>query len=115
MEPVLGRVDNRWSGQWEIGGLSVQLRVILLGAVLLAAFVGLFAIIQFATPGLAGNDGYYHMKIGKLMRQSGLTPTFYWLPLSILSPKGYYDHHFSITFTWPCLCRATRRRLLRKL
>jgi hypothetical protein len=56
-------------------------------------FSGLFALIQFATPGLAGNDGYYHIKVGYLMRQEGLTPAFDALPYTILNAEAYYDHH----------------------
>lgn len=61
---------------------------------LLAIFVGLLAVIQFATPNLAGNDGYYHVKLAQVMRQQGLRPSFVWLPLTILSPNAFYDHHF---------------------
>jgi hypothetical protein len=60
---------------------------------LLAVAIGLFSLVQFATPSLADNDGYYHMKMGWLMRQQGLTPNFIWLPLSILSASAFYDHH----------------------
>lgn len=54
--------------------------------------IGLYAI-QFATPGLAGNDGYYHVKMGYLMRTQGLTPDFPFLPFTILNEAAYYDHH----------------------
>jgi hypothetical protein len=68
--------------------------VLLTGALLFAIFVAVLAIVQFATPGLAGNDGYYHIKLAEVMRQQGLTPTFVWLPLTILSADAFYDHHF---------------------
>jgi len=80
LRPVAGRIPR-------------SLRVALAGVFLFSASAALFAAIQFATPGLAGNDGYYHVKMAHLMRQDGLTPLFVWLPLSILSPKGFYDHH----------------------
>jgi hypothetical protein len=54
-------------------------------------FLGL---IQFSTPDLADNDGYYHIKLAYLMRTEGLKPAFPWLPLSILNPREFYDHHF---------------------
>ncbi|MGF2075853.1 hypothetical protein, partial [Enterococcus casseliflavus] len=38
--------------------------------------------------------GFYHIKLAELMRQEGLTPTFKWLPLTILNAREYYDHHF---------------------
>lgn len=60
----------------------------------LALFVALFAVVQFATPALADNDGFYHMRMAWLMRQEGLKPDFVWLPLTILSPDAYYNHHF---------------------
>ena len=60
---------------------------------LFAAFAALFALVQFATPGIADNDGYYHMKMGLLIREQGLKPPFVWLPLSILSRDAFYDHH----------------------
>ena len=67
---------------------------ILTGVGLFALFVALFANIQFATPDLAGNDGYYHIKIAQVMRLEGLRPPFPWLPLTVLSPEAYVDHHF---------------------
>lgn len=60
---------------------------------LFSLFLLLFAYVQFGTAGLAGNDGYYHMKMGYLMRQEGLTPTFAALPYTILNEADYYDHH----------------------
>jgi hypothetical protein len=60
---------------------------------LFALFAALFALVQFATPGIADNDGYYHMKMGLLMREQGLKPPFVWLPLTILNREAFYDHH----------------------
>ncbi len=59
-----------------------------------AAAVALFAAIQWATPGIVGNDGYYHIKMAYLMRQEGLTPAFEALPNTILNAEAYYDHHW---------------------
>jgi len=56
-------------------------------------FVGM-AIVQFATPDMPDNDGYYHIKLAWLMRTEGLKPDFPWLPLSILNEDEFYDHHF---------------------
>jgi len=56
-------------------------------------FVGM-AIVQFATPDMPDNDGFYHIKFAWLMRTEGLKPDFPWLPLSILHEGGFYDHHF---------------------
>ena len=62
--------------------------------VLLFLFVMGMALIQFATPDMPDNDGFYHIKLAQLMRTEGLKPDFPWLPLSILNPDEFYDHHF---------------------
>jgi hypothetical protein len=56
-------------------------------------FIGM-AAIQFASPDLPDNDGFYHIKLAWLMRTEGLKPDFPWLPLSILNEREFYDHHF---------------------
>ena len=60
---------------------------------LYAVAFALFAAVQWATPGIVGNDGYYHIKMAYLMRQEGLTPVFDALPYTILNAADYYDHH----------------------
>jgi hypothetical protein len=55
--------------------------------------MALFAFIQFGTSALADNDAYYHVKMGWLIRQQGLTPQFIWLPHTILRAEAFYDHH----------------------
>ncbi|MFT3895031.1 MAG: hypothetical protein QM730_25680 [Anaerolineales bacterium] len=52
------------------------------------------ALVQFATPDMPDNDGFYHIKMAWIMRTQGLKPEFPWLPLSILNPREFYDHHF---------------------
>lgn len=52
------------------------------------------ALIQFTTPDLPDNDGFYHIKLAWLMRTEGLKPDFPYLPLSILNEGEFYDHHF---------------------
>ena len=62
----------------------------------IVVFIGLLvglAFVQYASPGLAGNDGYYHIKMGYLIRAEGLTPLFDYLPFTILNEAAYYDHH----------------------
>ena len=61
---------------------------------LFALFVGGMAFVQFATPNMPDNDGYYHIKLAYLMRTEGLKPEFPWLPLTILNENEFYDHHF---------------------
>jgi len=77
-------------------GLAARpaLALFLEAAVLLILFgIGL-ALVQFSTPDMPDNDGYYHIKLAAIMRQEGLRPDFPWLPLSILNEREYYDHHF---------------------
>ncbi len=54
-------------------------------------------------------DGYYHIKWSSLLwenfKQGKWLPTFEWLPLTVLNPKDYADHHFlfhllQIPFLW---------------
>src|SRR5215208_6086775 len=61
--------------------------------VVFAVCASLFAFVQFGTSALADNDAYYHVTMGRLIREQGLTPQFTWLPYSILSPDTFYDHH----------------------
>ena len=79
---------------WHRAKESINWRTVLTGAALFAAFVIFLAAIQFSTPNLAGNDGYYHIKYAYLMRTEGLKPTFDWLPLTILNAQEFVDHHF---------------------
>jgi hypothetical protein len=64
------------------------------GGFLLVIFIIYLAIIQFSTNALAGTDGYYHVKIARIMAAEGLVPDFRWLPLTILNEAEFYDHHF---------------------
>jgi len=66
----------------------------LLPVALLLLFLLSMALIQFATPDMPDNDGFYHIKLAWLMRTEGLKPTFPFLPLSILNENAFYDHHF---------------------
>ena len=52
------------------------------------------AVVQFVTPNLVDNDGYYHIKMAFLMHTEGLRPDFIWLPLSVLNSAQFVDHHF---------------------
>jgi len=79
---------------WGLLSNSMGLRTLLSIMLLFAAFFGFLAVIQFSTPGLPGNDGYYHIKLAYLMRTESLKPEFNWLPLTILNQREFYDHHF---------------------
>jgi hypothetical protein len=67
---------------------------LLTGVGLLGLFVAFLAALQFSTPNLTSIDGYFHIKFAEVMRDQGLRPPFPWLPLTILNPDDYYDHHF---------------------
>lgn len=74
-------------------GLQTRIGVGATAVSLFALFATFFTIIQFATPALVGTDGYYHAKMGYLMRQEGLKPAFDALPYTILNSEDYYNHH----------------------
>jgi hypothetical protein len=67
---------------------------ILLPLALFLVFFASMALVEFATPNLPDNDGFYHIKLAYLLRTEGLKPDFIWLPQSILSESEFYDHHF---------------------
>ncbi|HSG16711.1 MAG TPA: hypothetical protein VLE70_10385 [Anaerolineae bacterium] len=71
----------------------VNWRLIATALSLFLLFVVLLAIVQWGTPALVGTDGYYHARMGLLIREQGLKPDFEWLPLTILSSESFYDHH----------------------
>src|SRR5579864_1383135 len=77
----------------------------------LAAVAGIFSYLQGSTRAIccADFDGYYHIRWSQLlwqsMRAGTFIPRFEWLPLTILNPRDYVDHHFlfhilQIPFTW---------------
>ncbi|HKJ39275.1 MAG TPA: hypothetical protein VJ972_10885 [Anaerolineales bacterium] len=61
---------------------------------ILILFIIGMALVQFSTPDMPDNDGFYHIKLAWLMRTEGLKPNFSWLPLTILNQSEFYDHHF---------------------
>lgn len=61
-----------------------------------AALVAYAFALQFSTAGLGSIDGYFHIRYTALLRQAGwaaFPPDFPWLPLTVLSPDRYFDHH----------------------
>ncbi|MBP7687530.1 MAG: hypothetical protein KA765_06475 [Thermoflexales bacterium] len=72
---------------------QIEPRAVLTAAALFAVFSMLLGFVQFGTPSLADNDGFYHLRMAALMREFGLRVPFSWLPQSILSPEAFYDHH----------------------
>jgi len=68
---TLPTVKSPLAGLWP--GISAQtrarVRTGLLAAGVLAACLALYAVVQYATPGFADHDGYYHMRLAQLMRR----------------------------------------------
>lgn len=62
------------------------------------AFAVVFAVmytIEFAGPAILDNDGYYHIKWSRMLRDSAPhLPEFNSLPLTTLNERQYADHHF---------------------
>jgi hypothetical protein len=72
----------RWSTTLQVAG----------GFVLILAIM---ARIEFAGPAILDNDGYYHIRWSKMLRESAPhLPKFKWLPLTTLDGDSYVDHHF---------------------
>lgn len=61
-----------------------------------AGLVAYATALQFATAGLGSVDGYFHIRYSALVRAGGwrhFPPAFPWLPLTVLGPDRYADHH----------------------
>src|SRR5215212_5041087 len=70
-----------------------RVQILFEAAAVFLVCASLFAFVQFGTSALVDNDAYYHVKMGWLIREQGLTPQFIWLPYTILDPDAFYDHH----------------------
>jgi len=75
------------------------------------AIVIVMWFLQFRTTAVCCGDwdGYYHIRWSSLLwenfSQFKWLPTFQWLPLTVLNPQHYNDHHFlfhllQIPFLW---------------
>jgi len=49
--------------------------------------------ILFSSPGMAGNDGYYHISIASIIWEQGLTFEFPYLEFTLLDSEHYVDMH----------------------
>lgn len=78
------------------------------GFIAIAMVIG---YLQFRTQAICCGDwdGYYHIRWSQLLWESfssgNWLPTFQWLPLTVLNPQDYADHHFlfhllQIPFLW---------------
>jgi hypothetical protein len=74
----------------------------------LAAAAAVLAGLQFVTRNLIGIDAGFHIRYAQVIREAGpggFPPAFPWLPLTILAPDRYADHHLLyhlllVPFTW---------------
>ena len=75
------------------------------------AIAMVLTFLQFRTDAICCGDwdGYYHIRWSSLLwenfSQGKWLPTFQWLPLTVLNPQDYNDHHFlfhllQIPFLW---------------
>lgn len=75
------------------------------------AIILLMIFVQFSTKAICCGDwdGYYHIRWSSLLWENlkggHWLPTFSWLPLTVLNPNDYADHHFlfhllQIPFLW---------------
>ena len=75
------------------------------------AIILLMVLLQFSTKAICCGDwdGYYHIRWSSLLWESFKNgqwlPEFTWLPLTVLNPQDYADHHFlfhllQIPFLW---------------
>jgi hypothetical protein len=52
--------------------------------------------LQFSSGALGSVDGYFHIRYSAILAETGwagFPPAFPWLPLTILAPDRYFDHH----------------------
>lgn len=73
---------------------DIDWRTILTAVGLFIVLFGVMAGVQFSTPDMPDNDGFYHIRLAYILRTEGLKPDFRWLPLTILNSREYYDHHY---------------------
>ncbi|MDH3492849.1 MAG: hypothetical protein OEM82_04820 [Acidobacteriota bacterium] len=87
---------------------AIQMVYLLFG---FCAIVLLMVLLQFSTQAICCGDwdGYYHIRWSALIwenfKQFQWLPSFEWLPLTLLNPAEYADHHFffhllQIPFLW---------------
>lgn len=85
MQPERGAKRFMIAARWEL--LAGSLLAFVIGVV--AAFV-----MMSVTEGFVSNDDYYHSRIAaEIIEQRSLRVDFPWLPLTILKPDAFVDHH----------------------
>jgi hypothetical protein len=81
-------------GQQPSATRRLHVPAVIEGSALVIVCFALLSLLIFATPGLLGNDDYYHARISdEIIVQGRLAVDFPWLPKTILSPEQFVDHH----------------------
>jgi hypothetical protein len=99
--------EQTWSEYFE-SEAATRLTYLIFGLIAIAMVMG---YLQTRTDAICCGDwdGYYHIRWSSLLwenlRQGKWLPTFEWLPLTVLNPRDYADHHFlfhllQIPFLW---------------
>jgi hypothetical protein len=105
-EPA-GETKQSW-GQWLETDAAVRTVYLFFGFLVI---VLLMTRLQFSTDAICCGDweGYYHIgwsqELWNSFKSGHWLPEFKWLPLTVLNPKDYADHHFlfhllQIPFLW---------------
>lgn len=105
VEPKANKGSWRAYLETEEATRTVYLIFVLIAAAMVMSF------LQFRTDAICCGDwdGYYHIRWSRLLWESLSSgkwlPTFEWLPLTVLNPQHYNDHHFlfhllQIPFLW---------------
>lgn len=108
-EPESGRSAPKqtWR-QWLETDAAVRIVYLVFGFLVIAL---LMARLQYSTEAICCGDwdGYYHIgwsqELWNSFKSGGWLPEFKWLPLTVLAPEQYADHHFlfhlmQIPFLW---------------
>lgn len=105
--PVAGEKKLTWREYFETED-AVRLIYLIFG---FFAILLVIILLQFQTKAICCGDwdGYYHIRWSSLLwesfKQGHWLPSFDWLPLTVLNPQDYDDHHFlfhllQIPFLW---------------
>jgi hypothetical protein len=86
------RQAERQNG-WTAAQINAWVRETAVALGLFGVITAVFAFIQWGTPALVGNDGYYHAKMAYLLRQGGLAAAQPHLPFTVLGEGSFYNHH----------------------
>ncbi len=106
-EETFEKKEQSWSEFLE-SEYAVRVIYLIFGFVAIAMVM---SFLQWRTDAICCGDwdGYYHIKWSSLLwenfSQLKWLPTFEWLPLTVLNPNDYADHHFlfhllQIPFLW---------------